>query len=191
MNSNLPPHPFVFLSYSSEGRALAARLKNDLQSYGVNNIWTDQNLRTGMNVHEQIEKAIQAADAVLLFLPSHAHSSFSSTHDELQIAHAYHRSVLSFPIGRTAGVEPPQSQTQLKASADRDETRYKQILSSVFEQLTTLGLVESHSSTSTPPATSNDTSPSDIHEADYNRVMALFEELEPHYSKTNQILADL
>jgi hypothetical protein len=78
MNSNLPPHPFVFFSYPSEGQTLVVRLKSDLQSYGIN-IWTDQNLRVGMNFHE----------------------------------------------------------------------------------------------------------------ADYDRVMALFEELEPHYSKTNQILADL
>ena len=191
MNSNLPPHPFVFFSYSSEDRALVMRLESDLQSYRVN-AWTDENLRAGMNLREQIEKAIQAADAVLLFPPSHARSSSSRTHDELQIAHAYHRSVLSLPASRTAVSESLPSQTRLKASADRDETRYEQILSSIVQQLTALGLVESHSNSSTSSAlTSNETSSSEIHEADYDRVMTFFEELEPHYSKTNQILADL
>lgn len=194
MNSNLPPHPFVFFSYSSENRALVMRLKSDLQSYGVNT-WTDQNLLLGMNWHEETNKAIKTADAVIMIPSSNVHSSASRLDEELQIANAFHRYVLSLPVGGAAVAEPLPSQTQLKTNVDRDKTGYEQLLSLVIQRLAALGLFESLRDTSNsatlPALVPDETSSSEIHEADYDTVMAFFEELEPHYSKTNQILADL
>jgi len=90
-----------FLSHSTKDYEFAARLYADLQGEGVRCWFAPHDMESGKKVYEQIERAIQLNDRLLLVLSDH---SMNSEWVKTEIAHARdreikeHRKVL-FPIG--------------------------------------------------------------------------------------------
>jgi hypothetical protein len=113
--SDLPPRPFVFLACSPADRAIATRLKTDLQAHGINT-WTDQNLQFDADFQEEeITRVIQAADVLLVVASPYVQKSQLVNH-ALQIAYIYQRPVL--PL-----------------SVDRDMARYEEVFASLIQSL--------------------------------------------------------
>ena len=91
----------VFISYSTADEAFATKLHGDLQDAGVRCWFAPHDMATGKKVHEQIDRAIQVQDRLLLIL---SEASMASEWVKTEIANArakereQKRQVL-FPIG--------------------------------------------------------------------------------------------
>lgn len=75
----------VFISYSTADEAFATKLHGDLQSAGVRCWFAPHDMASGKKVHEQIDRAIQAQDRLLLILST---ASMSSEWVKTEIANA-------------------------------------------------------------------------------------------------------
>jgi hypothetical protein len=90
----------VFISYSTLDEAFATKLHGDLQNAGVRCWFAPHDMASGKKVHEQIDRAIQAQDRLLLIL---SEASMASEWVKTEIAnarakeHEQNRQVL-FPI---------------------------------------------------------------------------------------------
>ncbi len=90
-----------FISYAGKDQDFAERLYADLRVQGVNCWFAPHDLQGGKKLYEQIRKAIQAYDRLLLILSEHSmHSEWVKT----EIANARHREFkekrqILFPIG--------------------------------------------------------------------------------------------
>lgn len=93
--------PSFFISYSESDREFARKLHDDLQRAGVRCWFAPHYMASGEKVHEQIDRAIQVQDRLLLIL---SEASMSSEWVKTEIANArakereQKRQVL-FPIG--------------------------------------------------------------------------------------------
>jgi hypothetical protein len=90
----------LFISYSTKDKEFVYRLHNDLQAKGVRCWKDDHNMRGGKKVHEQIDRAIQMQDKLLLILSP---ASMTSEWVKSEIAKARKREVqekrqILFPI---------------------------------------------------------------------------------------------
>ncbi len=75
----------VFISYSSQDEAFAQRLYADLQDNGVRCWYAPEDMKSGQKIHEQIDRAIQAHDRLLLVL---SEKSMASEWVKTEIANA-------------------------------------------------------------------------------------------------------
>lgn len=89
-----------FISYSWDDQQFASKLHEDLQSIGAR-VWLDtKDMQAGAPIHDQINRAIQAHDKVLLVLSnSSVRSSWVSTeiNNALKLEEARHQTIL-FPV---------------------------------------------------------------------------------------------
>jgi hypothetical protein len=75
----------VFISYSTSDEEFAAKLHGDLQSAGVRCWFAPHDIASGKKLHEQIDRAIQVQDRLLLIL---SEGSMSSEWVKTEIANA-------------------------------------------------------------------------------------------------------
>lgn len=75
----------VFISYSTADEAFARKLHGDLQNAGVRCWFAPHDMASGKKVHEQIDRAIQAQDRLLLVLSA---ASMASEWVKTEIANA-------------------------------------------------------------------------------------------------------
>ncbi len=76
----VPTEAFVFLSYSSNDRAIVTRLRTALQSAGIT-LWWDQNISAGETWRASIRSKLDAAAAVLTIWSSNSTSSKAVTEE--------------------------------------------------------------------------------------------------------------
>jgi hypothetical protein len=93
-------HYSCFISYSTQDQEFAGRLYADLQNKGVRCWFAPHDIRGGEKLHEQIDKAIQLYDKLLLIL---SEASMASEWVKTEIANARKRELekkrqMLFPI---------------------------------------------------------------------------------------------
>jgi predicted nucleotide-binding protein len=143
-----------FISYSWEDKAFAARLHDDLQDVGVR-CWLDvKEMKVGDSLIEQIEKAIQATDKVLLVLSEASVRSSWVKHEirnALQLERDRRKTVL-FPIrldDSVLNVSGSREVDQLKNkyicdfTEWHDKRRYQRTFSRLVRDLAISASVES------------------------------------------------
>jgi hypothetical protein len=143
-----------FISYSWEDKAFAARLHDDLQDVGVR-CWLDvKQMKVGDSLFEQIDKAIQASDKVLLVL---SESSVRSSWVKEEVRNALRlerdrRKTVLFPIRLDDAVLNVSGSTELDQLKSKyicdftewhDKSRYQRTFSRLVRDLAISASVES------------------------------------------------
>jgi hypothetical protein len=114
----------LFISYSTKDKEFADQLHTHLQAKGVRCWKDDHDMRGGKKVHEQIERAIQAQDKLLLILSS---ASMASEWVKSEIAKARKREVegkrqILFPI-RLCDIETIKKWEYFDSDIGKDSAR--------------------------------------------------------------------
>ncbi len=114
----------VFISYSTADEEVATKLHGDLQNAGVRCWFAPHDMASGKKVHEQIDRAIEVQDRLLLIL---SEASMSSEWVKTEIANSrakereQKRQVL-FPI-RLVSFDDVKAWKAFDADAGKDSAR--------------------------------------------------------------------
>jgi len=76
----------IFLSYASADRALAYRIAEALRDVGLN-VWDDSRINFGQSIVDEVEKALQKSQAMVVLLTPQSVQS-ANMQWEMQVAHA-------------------------------------------------------------------------------------------------------
>jgi TIR domain len=136
---------FVFLSYASENRQFALRLKADLETQGIY-VWIDrEGIAFGADDWEtSIRNAVKASQAVLLLVSPDAHAS-KYVRAELRLAGFYERQVYPVLIEGTAWMDVvPVLGLAGAQYLDARTVPYEEFLQTLISELHTVLQKETH-----------------------------------------------
>jgi len=142
-----------FISYSSHDQRFAARLYDDLRAVGVRGWLDSHDMKVGQSLHEQIHRAIQVHDKVLLIL-SKASIESEWVHVEIENASKRERArnqTILFPVRLDDAVleasSPQIQQVKAKHILDfrdwEDPTSYQRAFSRLVRDLAVSTSIES------------------------------------------------
>ena len=147
--SEVPPSPFVVLSYSPDDRALALRLKNDLLALGIN-VWPYQGSWNGSEfeqfpTYQEIRRAIEEAEpaAVIILTASNTDYHSERGRDEaeiLKMAGKYHVPTWLISTDGAGVVESWPSRENI-VTLSQAQSSYEELLAEIIGRLHFAGFV--------------------------------------------------